>query len=968
MRATVTVVRHLILICTLSLAWPPAGHAQEATLSGTVTDSTGAVLPGVTLVAVHEATGNNFEAVTDERGTYRLPVRTGSYRITADLAGFSTVTRTGLNLLVGQTVVLNLQMSPSAVKETVTVTGETPLIDTTASSLGANIDPRQMQDLPINGRNWFDLSLLAPGSRVNSVGESPIDLVGAFNINVDGQEVTMKITSSNGQPGYSRDAIGEFEILTNRFDATQGRSSGIMINAVTKSGTNIPSGTFSGYFRDDRFNAADHVVGEVLPYSNRQLSGTFGGPIRRDRIHFFANYEYEREPSTVVFTTPYPSFNVRLANTRVERKAGARFDFQFSSATRMTVRTQKWSYVLPYNAGNTSTAHPSTAPEATRQSDQLLVSLTQVLGNRALNEVKVSYAGFVYANTPHVRWPNHPKLNVLGLTTGAPSIQLTGFSVGSGTTHPQRHPEPDYNIKDDFTFSYTARGRHDLRFGGEYMYIPWLQYSCRFCAGQLDARGGPVPANLEAIFPVWDDVSTWNLAALSSISRRYIIGVGNFRTTPHRHYFAGYVQDDWAMTSRLTLNLGIRYDLILGALAEKIEIRPFLEAGRSPDNNNFGPRVGFAYSMNDRTVARGGFGVYFGDIQRSVSGVTESWAQQLLTEAVNDGRPDFAANPFNGPFPQTYEEVLPRVCTTRDVPGCLRRDLGSNMTYRQAQFPYNYQSSIGVQRQLGTTMAVEADYVYNGGRNEQYDRNQNLTYNAATGANYPFSDISRRPFPQWGQVATVFRAGWSNTHSLQTAFTKRFRNRWQAAGNYLLSVKRNGTPLPSTVSLDESGFVVYERLTFPVAPDLGGEYSLAVGDQRHRAVVNGIVDLRYGFQVSGLYFFGSGERVSTSYGGDRRNVGVSGENRLRPDNTIVPRNDFVGKPIHRLDLRLQRRFPLGGRAGIDGMMEVFNLFDHANFGSYATEESSPSTYRRPQQATNVAYQPRMMQFGFRLSF
>ena len=739
-------LRRIVLAASL-LFVPVTGYAQQATVSGVATDSTGGVLPGVVVRAVHEASGNSFESVTDERGAYRLAVRTGVYHITAELSGFTTVNRSGLELLVGQQAVVNLQMSPSTVQESVTVTGEAPLIETTQSSLGSNIDPRQMQDLPVNGRNWMDLTVLTPGSRMNAVDDgSPSSLSGSFQINVDGQEVTMKITATNGQPGYSRDAIGEFEVITNRFDATQGRSSGIQVNAVTKSGTNTPAGTFSGYFRDDRFNSADFVAGKVLPYSDTQLSGTFGGPIRKDRIHFFANYEYEREPQTFVYTTPYPKFNIAVTGAHVEKKGGVRLDFQFSPATRLTLRGGKSSYILPYNVGNGATTHPSTAFSSTRGSEQLLASLTQVLSNRALNEVKVSYAGYVYANTPWAAWPNHPK-SFMGITVGAPNIQLTGFNLGSGTTHPQRHPEPDYNVRDDFTYSYNARGRHTLKLGGEYMWIPWLQFSCRFCAGQLDARNGPVPANIEALFPVWNDVSTWNLAGLSSISRRYTIGVGNFRTEPHRHYFAGYTQDDWIITSRLTLNLGVRYDLITGAFAEKVELLPFLKAGRPYDKNNIAPRTGFAFSLNDRTVLRGGFGLYFGDIQRSAAGVTEAWAQQLLVEAVYDGRADFAANPFLPSWPKTFEEMLPRVCTTASVPGCLRRDISANVVYRDSQFPYSYQASFGAQRQLGNTIAIEADYVYSGGRNEQYTRNQNLSYNSATGTNYPFSDISRRPFP-----------------------------------------------------------------------------------------------------------------------------------------------------------------------------------------------------------------------------
>jgi len=163
------IVRRLLAVGAI-IALPVIASAQEATLGGTVTDSTGGVLPGATVTAVHEASGNTFEGVTDERGTYRIAARTGVYRMTAVLPGFATLTRGGLELLVGQQAVVNLQMVPSGVQESVTVTGETPLVDTTSSTLSGNIDPRQMQELPLNGRNWMDLALLAPGSRRNEGG------------------------------------------------------------------------------------------------------------------------------------------------------------------------------------------------------------------------------------------------------------------------------------------------------------------------------------------------------------------------------------------------------------------------------------------------------------------------------------------------------------------------------------------------------------------------------------------------------------------------------------------------------------------------------------------------------------------------------------------------------------------------------------------------------------------------------
>jgi len=296
-----------LLVAGVILALPVTGYAQEATLSGTVADTTGGVLPGVTVTAIHEATGNTFEAVTDERGAYQIPVRTGVYRITAQLLGFATVTQSGLELLVGQQAVVNLQLAPSTVQESVTVTAETPLVDMTQSSQASNIDPRQLSELPVNGRNWLDLTMLAAGSRINTVASDdlmPKASVGNSQLNVDGHQVTSTISATGfGQPHYSRDSIAEFEFVANRFDATQGRSAGVQVNAVTKSGTNTFTGSTAGYFRHDSMNAADFIVHRVLPYSNQQFSTTFGGPIRKDRIHFFANYEYEREPSTQTYTT-----------------------------------------------------------------------------------------------------------------------------------------------------------------------------------------------------------------------------------------------------------------------------------------------------------------------------------------------------------------------------------------------------------------------------------------------------------------------------------------------------------------------------------------------------------------------------------------------------------------------------------------------------------------------------------------
>ena len=967
---TSNALRSLIVIGAI-LALPVRGYAQEAVVSGTVTDATGGVLPGVTVTALHEASGNLFEAVTDARGAYRIPVRIGVYRVTAQLAGFATVTRTGLEVLVGQQAVVNLQMAPSAVQESVTVTGEAPLVDTTTSTRSGNVDPRQMQELPLNGRNWMDLALLAPGSKRNE-GGIPDNRQGYAQINVDGQAMTALFGSTgDDQPKYSRDAIAEFELITNRFDATQGRSAGLQVNAITKSGTNTPSGLFSGYFRDDRFNAPDFIQGRVVPYANRQLSGTFGGPIRKDKIHFFANYEYEREPQTVTYSSPFPSFNVDQSNTRREHKEGARLDVQFTSQTRLTVRGQGYHQV--FFDGGGAILHPAGAHRQERYTRQLLGTLTQVFGNRTVNEVKGGVALWDSARESLVKWQGGCFPNMPVGCTGFPNIFLRGYSIQSpGNMH---HFQDEYSIRDDFSRTFTKGGRQVVKAGGEYIRLFSGQHWCAFCAPTLYAQNANVPANIEALLPVWNDASTWNLAPLSPIVTRARQAVSNtdFHYFVPQHLYAGWVQDDWTVTPRLTLNLGLRWDLQVGVNSEKTKFLPWLPGDLPYDKQDFGPRLGFAFSLTDKTVVRGGYGRFYTQTITDGAHQTAQYQILILADVPNDGRPDFAANIYNGQVP-TYGQIRANLCDINFRPGCLRRDLAYEINHPWRQHPYSDQVSMGVQRQLGSTMSVEADYVYTGGRREEGDSNMNLSYNPATGANYPFSDVSKRPFPEWGAVYGEFLEGWSNYHGLETAFTKRMSRRWQASATYTLSALRDAQPFPYQYGL-LNGVVTRHKIDFPLAPDMGGEYTLASTDQRHRAVFNGIWDVGYGFQLSGVYFYGSGKRFSTSYGGDLRGVGESNGGalgtpvtpRLRPDGTVVPRNNLVGSPIHRVDLRVQRHFRFAGHVAVDGILEAFNLFNRANYGSYVTQESNRS-YGQPSFNSNIAYQPRMLQLGFRYAF
>jgi len=964
------VARAMLLILFL----PAIAAAQESTINGTVTDSTGGVLPGVTVSALHEASGNTFVAVTDERGDFRLPVRVGNYRITAELAGFTTVNRT-LQILLGQTAVVNVQMAPSTVQETVTVTGEAPLVDTTSSTVGANIDPRQMEELPINGRNWMDLSLLTAGARRNESGGFVQNRQGYSQTNVDGQQVTVNYHSGGDdeQPGYSRDAIAEFEVISNRFDATQGRSSGMVVNAVTKSGTNTLAGTFGGYFRHDKFNAKDFFRNEVLPFQNQQVSTTIGGPIVRDRIHFFGSYEFERQPQTYVYTSPYEFFNIdqRLTN-RVHKFLG-RTDIQFTPQRRLSVRVSGFDNLF-FNGGG-ATNHPSAARRRTFENYQVFGAFTQVLNSRSVNEIKAGRLYYDRNEQPVVRWAGgsfpHQPVGVGGSVV----VRLAGYTIGGS---PLGITMPNYQLRDDFTTSFTGAGRHDVKMGGEYIRFTNQIRWCLRCDGEIDATGARVPANIQELFPVWNDASTWNTAPLAPITRWVFHSLsptgtelGPFRQEHNRNIFAAWLQDDWRINDKLTLNLGVRYDIDDNSHSEKLKFLPWLPGNLPHDTNNLAPRLGANYRVDDDTVVRGGYGLFFAfapndGVQQSLGYCCHRFEWQIF----NDGRSNFTDGEqgwFKGPKP-SYEDALQNACDVNNgASGCSFRSLVQEINYPGRETSYSHQASVGVQRQIGTSMSFEANYVYTGGRLEEDSNQTNLTFNPATGGNYPFSDVSRRPFPTWGVVNFELLEGWSNYHAGELTFTKRFSSNWQVNATYTLSYFRDATPSRDQWFLGEDGVVARRPIGFALARDLGGEYTLAEDDQRHRATINGIWNIRYGVQLSGLYFFGSGERFSTNVGTDVRNEGSEGEQRLRRDGSIAPRNGIVGDPLHRVDLRLQKRLALGGGSSIDGIFEVFNLFNHENYGSYVTNESN-ANYGQPSFNANLSYAPRMMQFGFRLVF
>jgi hypothetical protein len=643
---------------------------------------------------------------------------------------------------------VNVQLAPSTVQETVTVTGEAPLVDTSTSRVGTNIDPRQTELLPLNGRNWMDLTLLAPGARRNEGGGFVQFRQGYSQTNVDGQQMTVNYHSQTDseQPAFNRDAIAEFEVIANRFDATQGRSSGMVVNAITKSGTNAFAGTFGAYFRHDRFNAKDFIENRVLPYSNQQTSGTFGGPIVRDRIHFFGSYGYTREPQTFTYNSPYPTFNLDQEFPSQTHTVLGRLDYQFTPQTRLSVRASGFNTVY-YAQGGTggATTHPSAGGTRKRVSPQYFGTFTQVLSNRSVNEIRGGVNNFWREDQPAVRWkggdfPYHPVGH-----GSSPIINLRGYTIGANVLAPIQNT---VILRDDFTTSYDWGGRHDVKLGGEYFRFYNNFAWCNRCMGEIDARGGPPPANLESLFPVWNDASTWNLAPLAPITRWVFHTVSD---TEHqyevlRHVFAGWVQDDWRVGNSLTLNLGVRYDVDSNGHSEKTRFLPWLPGDQPRDTNNVAPRLGVNYSLNDRTVLRGGYGLFFAFAPNDGVQQTIGYLHRFENQIFPDGRRDFVPNWFGpgqsaegewgGPRP-SFEQQLQRACDLNPAPGCVRRSMNQEINYPGRRTSYSHQAGAGIQRQIGDTMSFEANYVFTGGRLEEAALNATIPSATSAGAPSP---------------------------------------------------------------------------------------------------------------------------------------------------------------------------------------------------------------------------------------
>ena len=954
--------------------------AQQATIVGVITDESKAVLPGVTVTVSDMAKGTQVVAVTDARGEYRvLQLTPGEYKVQAELGGFATVVQEKITLLVGQNISIPIVLKVATLSETLTVTGQSPLVDTRSTQVSGNVNPTQMQEVPLLGRNWLELAKMVPGMTANVISTSnPGVNANNWAMNLDGQAVGNKTSQGLGQPKFSREAIAEYQIVTNLYDVTQGGSTGVQLQAITKSGTNALSGSGYGFFRDDSLNAADAVSKTVLPYHDDQWGATLGGPIVKDKLHYFFAFEYERTPLSIYNTVQALGQSTTIPNTQLTKSLLLRVDDQLTTNDRLSVRGTWSAYADPFYLSSPSNTHPSQASDATQGSFNVLGTWSKVVSTSAVQEVKVGLKHYSFAYVPLIT------------DMASPELVFPGLTVGPVNWMPQWHAQDYVSARYDLNLH---RGSHDFKLGGEYTNARmWDDYHV-LGRGQMTFTSLPldiarrIPAS-EAMNP-----AAWDLTGLNPIAQRFNINYPktDFEWVTPDPQFALWIGDTWRTSNSLTINYGMRYTNYWGGATapgitpNSIPITqyatantpganiPYLAPGDFGykvgvhDNLDFGPQGGFAWNVgggND-LVIRGGTGLYY-TVYEKANTKNQILTSNLFSAQFNNNgtNPNFVGNPTNGV--DSYDEAI----LLKGIPQ------SGAMVNGELKMPMSWQSGLGFSKQIGPRASISADMVYRKTLRELQTISPNLYYDPVTG--YNVNPSKGVPNADWGQISNRVSSGYGEYAALQTSFTRRVSNHVEGGASYTLMFDYKDTASTASNPFDY----------------LDGEYATSQSFQRNTLRAWANYDLPWDLAVSGTYAYGSGNRyaaliASNPYGGtvnNRLNLGANGiaapaitvpaamlDRWLGPavigSGVVIPRDALQGTPYNRVDLRLTKTIRLGNSLRASLMAEVFNVFNYANYTAFNTQLSATSAATTSRFGLPTAADvSRQAQFGFRVTF
>lgn len=1004
-----------LLVLALSTFSAMAQSTTTGAIGITVTDPKGAVVPGVTVVVRNSETNKEDTATTDDEGRARITnLQPGTYTVTAEGSGFGKFTQQNVVVEVGVVNSIDAVMSITGGENVVEVTGGAPVINTEQQDFSSNINQTSINELPINGRRWSTFAMMTPGTTPDGTfGLISFRGISGLlnNSTVDGGDNNQAFFSeergrTRSPYSVSQASIREFQVNTSNFSAEYGRSAGGVINAVTKSGTNEFHGTAFIYNRNNKWGARNPrstisqlVNGVATPVAykavdNRyQFGGSIGGPIVKDKAFFFFSYDQQKRnfPGVSVFSNPGYLSTVNRANLTGAARGltNAQIDSALAfinNETGETPRRGDQILMLPkidwhINSSNVFTAtynrmrwdSPAgvqTAATVTRgrngygddfvEADSLNLRLSSTLSSNVINEFRFQYSTELDTQFSQPALPGQP-------TTAqgkSPQITLTnGITIGKSNSQDRRAlpDETRFQFVDAMT---VTSGNHSFKFGADINHVKDI-------LDQLFTEGGAYTYGNINDFIV--DYTNWTTSgALRAANREcstttrlagrcytanFTQGFGPSRFEMSTVDYAFFAQDNWRVTPRLTLNLGLRWeyqkfpalfpDLVNPNLTVNGDV---LTSHRPSDKNNWGPRIGFAFALTDdgKTSMRGGYGIYYGKT------VNSTIIQSLINTGLPTGQIVTSVSPATSPATpagNAAAPIFPNILTTPPPATASVQYFANGF-----QNPMIHQGDFVIEREIARNTAISASYLFSFGKYlpnfvdvnlspPTSSRTVNIVDGPFGGQQWTFPYFSgSRPIAGFGFVQEIRSNVDTKYHGLVLQANRRLTNGLQFQANYTLSRAQDSGQTSQT-------FTPLFPLTFNPF-DQGAEDGLSAFDRRHKLVISLVYQTRYnsenkvakallsGWTFSPIFTMFSGARytpttnnftTSAAFGPSQAG-GVNGANSsLRF--AFLPNNFFNQPSIQYLDMRISRRFTIKENFKLELLAEGFNLFNRTQVTS-----------------------------------
>jgi Carboxypeptidase regulatory-like domain/TonB dependent receptor-like, beta-barrel len=968
---------------------PAFGQGGVSEVNGSVTDQTGSVLPGVTITLTEESTGLQRTVVTNETGRFVIAAVTpGRYTVQGELTGFQTQTRTGVTVLVGQAVTFNLSLSVGGLTDVVTVTGDAPLIEVTTTELGKNVSATEIENLPMQGREQYALLQLVPGLTPSLTAGSFDGAVynangrdaGSNQFMLDGQSNKDDRTMALPQARVTVDSMSEFQVLTHEYGAEYGGSTGVIINAITKSGTNDFHGRTFYYYQDEKLNAQNYfLLGKPKPDNGSKQGGlNIGGPILRNKAFFFFNYEktvlnsainvqfpQEAAPLAVSYST---SYDVNLSNYF------GRVDYQATPSNLVNFRVV---YGPNDGIGENAEIERTTRDgfRYERAPGELLWTgqWNWVIGNNKVNEFKVG-------STREDLWIGDRRTFSDGFdsipfdieTGGWPGLANAGVSDALDLGAAQVHP--DYTAGPRIAQSGAKLAINS--FNEQFTWTP-SSHTLKFGFGYSDNEGTFIQANNQIGTYTFGGNRPFDPAILTTYPIRFQATVGNMRFPINDKRTQAFVSDKWAITDQLTLNLGVRHDY----------------SDMTPQKDAWQPRLGAVYALNPKTAFRAAFGKFYEFASTAVLQNLE--AGRVISTTTNfDTGQDLAAesgrlpaHPCLQPTGNAGMAVISPACRAMLLSARAGLEAGvfinpEPLLPGNRKIGFLYQYNFGVEREILANTAVTVDFVQSYGRDQtdRIDINEpRLLANGTIGRPGPaVFDPDGTRIPAQAR-STNFRRVLeyvtsplfdNDYRAVEMSVDRRFANRWSGRASWTIARARD----VSAAAVGNAA-IVDRRVGDDLNPR--SDYGLTSYNNTHAVTAGGNWSAWRGLGLGATFRYYSGNPVNEIVGVDRNNDGDANFDRPmkgRDDltlpiqsevdaNGVALRNNLEGSDKMLLDLRLQYVHTLPAAHTIGFFWEIYNATNRVNFDNPIGNRRSTDFLR-----SVVADDPRSMQVGFRYTF